>query len=92
MDGTNVADWSILVTFLSSPISIIALTFFVWKMTGEMKELKAAQKELTDTIHNNGFLKKEDLEEAWKRGDEVHKRHDEAITELRKDVDWLRAR
>jgi hypothetical protein len=61
-------------------------------MSGEMKELKMDHKELMAHIYENGFLKKEDLDEAWKRGDEVHKRQDAAIDRLEDDLARLEAR
>ena len=85
MDGgaVNIADWSTLVALSGSPICMIVLTFFVWKMTGESKELKAAHKELDDTIRRNGFVKKDDLHELKHDMVEGLKRHDREIAAVR---------
>jgi len=69
---------------------MVVLTFFVWKMTGEMKDLKAAHKELNKSIHENGFLKKSDMDQAWKTANEIHDRHSSDIRRLEDEVRLLR--
>ena len=94
MDGgsVNISDWSTLVALAGSPLAMVVLTFFVWKMTGEIRELKTAHKELNDTIHNNGFLKRADMQEAWRVADEIHERHDHDIARLEAEIVRLRER
>lgn len=82
-NGVNIADWSTLVALGGSPLAMVVLTFFVWKMTGEIKELRAAHKELNDSIHNNGFVKKDELRDLKHDMESAVDRHDREIAAVR---------
>ena len=75
----DITKWGQIADLVGSPIGTLVLAFFVWKMAGEMKEMRKV-------VFDNGFLKKEDMEEAWKRANEVHLRQDEHLERLDHDV------
>ena len=45
---------------------------------------------LRSEIHENGFVRIREMEDAWKTADEIHKRHDESINRLEAEVVRLR--
>lgn len=71
----SLEEWGKIADLAVSPIFNVVLAFFVWKLAGEVKDLKKA-------IFENGFVHKSDLESAWKLANEVHRRHDEDIHRL----------
>lgn len=54
-----------LAAFFSSPIAVIILTFYVYGMSKDLKELR-------NSIHENGFVKKDIIEEKFKVVDTKH--------------------
>ena len=82
MDPTQ---WGSMAALAASPIGSLVLAFFVWKLTGEMKELKKS-------MYENGFLTREDLDDAWLRANELHKRQDQELIRLAVEVNRTRDR
>lgn len=71
----DIAKWGDIAAIAASPIGMLVMAFFLWKLNGEVRELKKG-------MNDNGFLKREDMEEAWKRADEIHKRYEEHLLSL----------
>ena len=45
---------------------------------------------LRSEIHEDGFVRVKEVQDAWKTADEIHRRHDESISRLEAEVIRLR--
>lgn len=64
MDFTK---WGTVAAFAASPAVTMALCFFVWKLSVEVKEMRKS-------MYENGFVSKKDLADAR---DSANREHDE---------------
>lgn len=79
----DLEQWGKVADLAANPAAILILAFFVWKLSGELKDLKKS-------IHDNGFITRHDMGEAWKTADEIHRRFDDKLQALESEM--IRAR